>query len=92
MSDDPVEQLLNSGRRTNLQRDIRRQGEVERLLEDYDVEYVIEHFEYVMRKYGFSSEYLRKMAPACVERARNEREQRAAVGELWSKMVGAEEP
>lgn len=84
-------EFMRNARRSNVMRDVRRQLEVEDLLETYDVEYVISHFDYVTKEYCFTSERLREMAPGCVERKRRELEQRARVAELAGKVVGAED-
>lgn len=82
-----ADELMKNAKPCNIQRDVQRLVEVESLLGTYSVDYVIKTFDYVVKEYGFTEQQLREMAPACVERARYEREREAGIAALMNQLV-----
>lgn len=90
MNDLNPEDLIANGKPCNIAEEVRRQVEVKNLLGTYSVDYVVENFDYVAEKYGYTRKQLEQMAPSCVKARRQEIERESGIAELMPKIFGAE--
>ena len=85
-----LEELLKDAKPTNIERDVQRKIEVMDLLGTYNVDYILETFSYVTKKYGYTESQLREMAPKAIAEREYERRSIAGIAELMHQVVGAE--
>jgi len=85
-----ADKLFKNAKPTNIARDVQKEIEVMNLLGTYSVDYILETFDYVINRYGYTESQLREMAPKAIAEREYQRRRIAGIAEIMPYVVGGE--